>query len=270
MPSRGLNEEGTESDTGSLPGSDASRGIQTTADVRAQTWAPDSNLVGSPVHDLIIFDLDGTLCDPIEGISGCINYALERAGFDTVAPRQVADLIGPPLNVAFESILGTDCVELVDRLIDLYRERYSEVGYSECQLYPGVCAALESLAVAGVPLAVCTSKRTDFAARILDLFQLGELFRFVDGGNIRQSKTDQLQRLRAEGRVSANSVMIGDRAVDLIAAHRNGLPAGGVLWGYGSKIELQGQKPNYLFASPSEWSRLRKNSGHAGKIAIEA
>ncbi|HEX8834474.1 MAG TPA: HAD hydrolase-like protein, partial [Abditibacteriaceae bacterium] len=57
--------------------------------------------------------------------------------------------------------------------------------------------------------------------------------------------------------VTEESIMIGDRAVDIIAAHRNGLQAGGVLWGYGSESELKNQNPQHLFRSPSEWLLLK-------------
>jgi phosphoglycolate phosphatase len=106
-------------------------------------------------------------------------------------------------------------------------------------------------------MAVCTSKRRDFAERILAMFDLRQFFLFVDGGDVGVRKWQQLTALRAQGKITTASVMVGDRATDLIAAHCNGLSSGGVLWGYGSYAELSNESPQYLFRSPAEWSRLQ-------------
>lgn len=208
------------------------------------------------MHELILFDLDGTLCNPLEGAGRCINHALAECGFEPVTSERVAAFIGPPLDTAFESITGSDSLALIDQLIEKYRERYSDLGYAECHLYPGVRDELIDLREAGVPLAVCTSKRTDFAERILRRFELAQLFSFIDGGEVRLSKQEQIRRLRERGSIPESTLMIGDRAVDLVAAHRNGLASAGVLWGYGSRAELEVEKPAHLFHAPADWRIL--------------
>jgi phosphoglycolate phosphatase len=211
------------------------------------------------MYDLLLFDLDGTLSDPLEGSVNCTNYALSTNGFAEIGPDEVAALIGPPLNEAFEAIVGSDSAELIDALVASYRERQGSIGWTECCLYPGVVDALNSLAEEGNRLAVCTSKPTTFAIRILERFKLVGLFEFIDGGDVRFPKWRQIQRLREEGRVPAKSIMIGDRAVDLAAAHRNGIEAAAVLWGYGSRIELEREAPKHLFQSPAEWLTLSRS-----------
>ena len=46
----------------------------------------------------VIFDLDGTLTDPFEGISKSIVYALERLGEDAPDKVLLRPFIGPPLS----------------------------------------------------------------------------------------------------------------------------------------------------------------------------
>jgi hypothetical protein len=70
----------------------------------------------------------------------------------------------------------------------------------------------------------------------------------------------QIADLCMQGIVTTTSIMVGDRAVDTTAAHKNGLQAAGVLWGYGSLAELEGEHPEYLFNSPDEWSLLKHSS----------
>ncbi len=205
-------------------------------------------------HDLILFDLDGTLSDPLEGIGRSINYALACFGYKPCSFEELAQYVGPPLDEIFRIITGSKTD--INGLVAKYRDRYGAIGYSKNTLYPGITEALLELSKANVSMAVCTSKRQDFAEKILEMFGLLHYFRFVNGGEIGIPKYQQIESLLAKGRVNQSTVMIGDRAVDIIAAHKNGLQAGGVLWGYGSLLELKGESPLYSFSAPSELTQF--------------
>ena len=207
-------------------------------------------------HDFILFDLDGTLSDPLVGIGRSINHALAHFGFPTHELDALAPYIGPPLDESFAILTGVVSKPDLAALVAKYRERYGDVGYAENVLYPGIPEAVEALRRAGIPLGVCTSKRQDFAEQILEMFGLRRHFEFVSGGEIGTPKWRQIEALLASGQVSEVSVMVGDRAVDVEAAHRNGLHAAGVLWGYGSAAELAQARPRYSFASPAELREL--------------
>lgn len=209
-------------------------------------------------YDFVLFDLDGTISNPLVGIGRSINYALSHFGHATLELHDLAVHIGPPLDEAFRSITGTRSPAEVNGFVAKYRERYAEVGYSENVLYPGIAEALAGLDESGVALGICTSKRTDFAERILDMFGLRSCFRFIDGGEIGVHKWQQIESLLKRGSIGKSTVMVGDRAVDLVAAHRNGLHAAGVLWGHGSLAELENERPRYLFADPAEFKTLAK------------
>lgn len=207
-------------------------------------------------YDLVLFDLDGTLSDPLVGIGRSINYALSHFGHAQLELHELAVHIGPPLDQAFRAITGVRSATQLNAFVAKYRERYGEVGYSENVLYPGIVEALAILRDASVPLGVCTSKRSDFAEQILEMFGLRSYFRFVSGGEIGVHKWQQVEGLLMQGLITRSTVMVGDRAVDLVAAHRNGLHAAGVLWGHGSRAELEKERPRYLFASPAELQSL--------------
>jgi len=196
--------------------------------------------------------LDGTISDPLEGIGRSINYALSHFGYAELDVKALAIYVGPPIDQTFAHITGIQSPTEIAAFVAKYRERYGDVGYSENLLYTGIVEALQDLCAAGVPLAVCTSKRVDFAERILEMFGLRHYFRFVNGGEVGIQKWQQLADLKSQGLVTGSSVMVGDRAVDIIAANRNGLSACAVLWGHGSRAELVAEKPYYLFASPNE------------------
>ncbi|MFM1896110.1 MAG: hypothetical protein RLZZ385_1184 [Pseudomonadota bacterium] len=200
----------------------------------------------------LVFDLDGTLSDPALGVYRCLNYALADAGLDVIPESAVSRYIGPPLDVSFRALAPAFDEAGIRSLVSRYRERYAEVGYRENRLYPGVAEALADLAARGIPLGVCTSKREDFAVRILEMFGLRDVFRFVDGGDVGIAKASQLGDLLAAGRIDADATMIGDRAVDILAARANGLAAVGVLWGHGSREELTEAGADLLLAGTDQ------------------
>ena len=209
------------------------------------------------MYDLILFDLDGTISDPITGIAKSINYALVAFGYNEVPEQKLAKFIGPPIDETFALLCRSDSKKLIVQMVDKYRERFSAVGYSENSLYPGVRKILTDLYENKVPMAICTSKRSDYAQKILKMFQIDSLFRFVNGGNIGIRKEEQIARMLSDGTISHNTIMIGDRSFDLAAAHTNGIASAGVLWGYGSREELERENPSRLFGSPEEWQVLK-------------
>jgi phosphoglycolate phosphatase len=200
----------------------------------------------------LVFDLDGTISDPVVGIGRSINHALESFGYPAVPEREVSKFVGPPLDQTFRSIVGPVTNARIAELVSRYRERYADVGFSENVLYPGIAEVIRRLDEAGVALGLCTSKPAGFAERILRLFDIREHFRFISGGDIGIAKRDQLASLLARGLVGVPSLMIGDRAVDVMAAKANRLISVGVLWGHGSFEELQEAAPDFLLLSPRQ------------------
>lgn len=205
----------------------------------------------------LVFDLDGTISDPAVGIYRSMNYALEHFGHKPISANEISKYIGPPLDLSFSAITGITSTQEISSLVSKYRERYSEIGFAENSLYAGVVDALQALASDGVPIGLCTSKRVDFAERVLQLFGIRQHFRFLSGGEIGIKKQDQLKSLLASETIARSSIMIGDRAVDIEAANANGMASVGVLWGHGSEQELVAANPQTLLSSPHQLIQLR-------------
>ena len=158
----------------------------------------------------IIFDLDGTISDPLVGISTSINYALDAYEYDIVDMEVVRPLVGPPLTEIFEHLIGKIAEPRMHELVDKYRERYAAVGYTENKLYEQIPDTIAALSAGWYELGVCTSKRADYASKIIEMFQLHEHFSFVDGGDFGIHKIDQLRDLVANGLNPDSAIMIGD------------------------------------------------------------
>ena len=207
----------------------------------------------TPAIDTVFFDLDGTLSDPKIGITASIQYALAK--FDIPVPSQdeLTWCIGPPLHASFKALLGTTDA---DRAVDLYRERFGDVGLYENTLYPGIADVLTAVAAGGRRLFVATSKPHVFADRIIDHFGLRSHFGRVFGSELdgtRVHKTDLLRYALEETSTDpARAIMIGDRKHDIIGAANNGIATIGVLYGYGSRAELVDAGAGHLCAAPGE------------------
>ncbi|MGI9289468.1 MAG: HAD-IA family hydrolase [Pseudomonadales bacterium] len=204
----------------------------------------------------LVLDLDGTISDPSVGITRCFNHALQIHGFPEVAEDVIAREIGPPLDESFMKLAIGIVPSEVGQLISTYRERYSDTGFSENTMYADMPATLVRLRESGINLGVCTSKRRDFAEKILALFGLAEHFSFVSGGDVGITKGCQLAQLKNTQTIDDKAVMVGDRAVDIKAAKENGLRSVGVLWGFGDYAELSAASPSYIVEKVSELATI--------------
>jgi phosphoglycolate phosphatase len=191
----------------------------------------------------LLFDLDGTLTDPFPGITGSIIYALEKMGRKSPAAEDLRWCIGPPLKNSFSTLLNSNDEQLTDTAVSHYRERFASKGLFENEVYPGIRRVLAELSQSGDTLFVATSKPHVFARKIIKHFELGTYFQHVYGSELdglRSDKTDLIAHILEQEQIPAeNTWMIGDREHDMIGAKANGLQSCGVLWGYGSKLELQ-------------------------------
>ena len=207
--------------------------------------------------DYIIFDLDGTISDPKDGIARSINFALECHNFEAKDEDEIGELIGLPLDQMYAQLIEATEPSLLSSLVAKYRERYVEIGYAENTLYEGMEASLRHLhASSATPLAICTTKKADVAKKILEMFRLDDLFEFVSGGDIGIKKYQQLEQLLYDGTITRDSLMVGDRFVDIRAARRNQLRSAAVLWGYGSRIELENEQPTFILEQPLQVKEL--------------
>jgi phosphoglycolate phosphatase len=212
-----------------------------------------------PIRNLL-FDLDGTLTEPAEGITRSYQFALEGLGLPARTRAELLKFIGPPMRQNFVEMLGTDDAALIERAVALYRERFARVGWSENAVYPGVREMLAELKAEGLRLYVATSKLTRFSVQILEHFRLAQFFVAVHGAAADASLDDKAllvaRLLREEGLDASASLMIGDREHDIRAARKNGVRALGVAYGYGSREELEAAGADFICDSPAQLAAL--------------
>ncbi|MGV8919593.1 MAG: HAD family hydrolase [Pseudomonas sp.] len=203
----------------------------------------------------ILFDLDGTLTDPREGITRSIQFALARLGIDEPDLSQLEHFIGPPLLQQFMHAYGFNEAKAWEA-VGFYRERFKVTGLYENQVFDGVFELLETLSVQGRHLYIATSKPWVFAREIARHFDFAKYFRVIYGSELDGTRTDKVELighlLAEEGLDPQQTLMIGDRKHDLIGAQRNGLDTVAVGYGFGSHEELAAQAPTFHFETLAE------------------
>ena len=187
----------------------------------------------------ILFDLDGTLTDPMMGITKSVQYALKKHGIIEEDLWNLTKFIGPPLMDSFKRYYGFSEEEARQAVVD-YREYFAPTGKFENVVYNGIPEMLQALKEQGFVLAVATSKPEVFAKDILVHFDLEQYFDFV-GGALLTGRTDKAEViayvLEYLGVEKQNVIMVGDREHDIIGAAKNQLDSVGVLYGYGDRAE---------------------------------
>ena len=220
------------------------------------------------MNHIILFDLDGTLTDPKEGITKSVQHALQAYGIDEPDLDKLCPFIGPPLSDSFKEYYGFSEAQAREA-IGHFHEYFTKQGMFENKVYPGIREMLTRLKDAGLTLAVSTSKPEPFAIQILEHFDLLSYFTLVGGADMEEIRVrkgdviaytlDRLGTTPEESKV----IMVGDRKHDVEGAKKTGLSVVGVLYGYGSREELQDAGADYLCETPREVAELLRSLAFA-------
>ena len=195
------------------------------------------------MYKYILFDLDGTLTDPFEGITRSVQYALNAFGVKDEPLEALKRFIGPPLKASFMEFYGFDSDTAV-AAVEKYRERFADIGIYENRLFDGIPQMLEKLKKTGHVLAIASSIPTVYVERILQHFHIRQYFDHVMGSELDGRRTDKkevVQAVLSDLHIEKNSreaIMVGDRFHDVQGARACGLDCVGVTFGYGGKDEL--------------------------------
>ncbi len=209
-------------------------------------------------YRFLLFDLDGTVTDSGPGIMNAAQIALSRYNIEEADSERLRLFVGPPLDKSFMERYGFS-EEQAWEAIGYFREYYNKTGIFENSVYPGMDNLLKELKEAGYVLAIASSKPIVLIHRVLGHFDIDKYFDVVVGCELdgtRSKKSEvieevirQLSELALERglpEVKELSIMIGDRCYDVEGAHSFGMPCVGVLYGYGSREEMEEAGADYI------------------------
>lgn len=211
-------------------------------------------------YSYVLFDLDGTVTDPEEGITKSVQYALQHFSIEVQERRELYKFIGPPLKDSFMEFYGFTEQQAGEALLK-YRERFEVTGWRENVVYDGMEKLLRHLRRRGKRIMLATSKPEVFAEQILVYFGLRDYFDFVGGASLdgrRNYKADVIRYVLDANGISSREkvVMVGDRKFDILGAKEFGLETVGVLYGYGDREELTTAGADHLVGSVAELEAL--------------
>lgn len=208
----------------------------------------------------VLFDLDGTLTDPGEGITNSVAYALNYYGIKVENKKDLECFVGPPLFACFEKYYGFSR-QKAEAAVEKYREYFSVKGIFENEIFEDTENLLKDLKEQGIKVILATSKPEIYAEKILKHFNIDRYFDCVTGSLLSGERIDKAEvikeALKRAGDLDAKDcIMVGDKSHDIIGAKKNGMKAVGVLFGYGSLEELQSAQPDYIVENFSELKKV--------------
>ena len=219
-----------------------------------------SRLSAVPHYETVLLDLDGTLVDSAPGITQSISYTLREMGRPVPPMNELLHWVGPPLPDSFRDKAGMDVSE-VDEAIQIYRERYLNIGAYDSKLFDGTGALLRDLKRQGRHLALATSKPHTPAVLMLEHFTLVPFFDVIAAAADDESRgkkheviEDAMAGLRSKGLPTESMIMVGDRIHDVEGAAVHGMDTAIVQWGYGTPDEWA--QAHHIISTPRQLRRL--------------
>lgn len=211
----------------------------------------------------VLFDLDGTLTDPAEGITKSVAYALNKFNIYVSDLSVLNVFIGPPLTDSFKNYFDFS-EEEAQIALKTYREYFSEIGMFENKVYDGIPQLLKKLQDNGIRVCLATSKPEKYAVEILKYFDLYKYFYFVAGNTMdeQRSRKDILINYIFENNPdfkAEETVMVGDRKYDIEGGIATGIKTVGVSYGYAEENELEYANPTEIANSVKELEEILVN-----------
>ena len=198
-----------------------------------------------------IFDLDGTLVNTIADIGNSMNAALRTLGFPEHSLEEYRLKVGGGFGLLVERSLPEGSSDTLKQtaLAELSAV-YDAHHMDESTPYPGVVNLLEALQDAGIPIAINTNKRDDYAKELAAHFFPTIQFVDVVGQQERfGTKPHPAGALAIAEQMQIpveHLIFIGDSDVDIITGANANIDTIGVTWGFRSEAELRANNATYI------------------------
>lgn len=191
---------------------------------------------------LIIFDLDGTLCDSLADLTDAVNHMRQEFGLSTLTTEQVRQLVGEgAANLVRGALPGKSPAEL-KRGLEIFIAFNTAHIADKTVPYPGVRETLNILHEQGRQMAVVSNKAESLCRKLLTHLQLDHFFIDILGGDSlpqRKPFPDPLLKVIADsGLAPHDTVMVGDSIHDLKAGQAADVTTIGCLYGYGNGSDI--------------------------------
>jgi HAD superfamily hydrolase (TIGR01549 family) len=210
-----------------------------------------------PLHNAVIFDLDGTVADTLGPTFRAFQDAVEPALGKRPSREEILERFGPADHEIVSRWVGPEqAQDAVRRLYDAY-----ETAFQDAQPFDGMVGLLETLRRDNRPLGLFTGRGRKSTDQILGLLNLDTWFDVVVcGDEIERPKPDPqglTEILRRLNEREEEAVYVGDTVKDLESARAAGIPFIAALWGSPEAVRLEA-KAARVVRTVAELERLLK------------
>lgn len=196
--------------------------------------------------DAVLFDVDGTLLDTSEGIVNSVKDTIAKYGLKSLPDSELLKFIGPPMEWSMREKLGLNGQELTEA-VAYFRNIYANKNLMQARAYDGIYGFCDRLRQLGIPMAIATYKKQDYAEKICRGFGFGEYTDIIYGSDYegKLTKADIIELcIRDLGILDRKKIlMVGDSSHDAEGALKAGVSFAGVTYGFGFG-KFGGEDPN--------------------------
>ncbi|MBN1116614.1 MAG: HAD hydrolase-like protein [Bacteroidales bacterium] len=202
----------------------------------------------------IIFDLDGTLTNPSEGILNSLRHSLKQLLHNEIPETIPEGFIGPPLQQGFKTIYGLNDKQ-TENAVKYFRDYYGKYGKYENVPYDGIIELLAELSINGKKLFVATSKYEKFSWEIIKHFEMDRYITDLQGAGYsgNHDKSTLIDILIEKYQlVKEDTAMVGDTSYDIEGARASLITSVAVGYGFHSMEDLAKLSPDFLVEDVDE------------------
>jgi len=211
---------------------------------------------------LLIFDLDGTLLNTVADLAYSVNHALKSNAFPVHPTEAYKTFVGNGVNKLIERALpeGAKTPENIALIKEGFRSYYDMHSADYTVPYEGIPELLLTLQNEGYMLAVASNKYHEATARLIAMFFPDVRFVAVlgqrEGVPPKPDPTIVFDILKTAGVSAAETLYVGDSAVDMQTAQNSHITSVGVTWGFRPREELIAADACCIAENPSDIKKI--------------
>lgn len=207
-------------------------------------------------YTTVVFDLDGTLLNTLDDLTGSVNFALKENGLPPRTIDEVRRFIGNGVRVLIKrSVPAGTTDEKYEATFKTFEAHYKKNSRNLTAPYEGVIKMLNDLKEMGYKLAIVSNK-IDFAVKDLRDEFFRDIIEVAIGDspdtNNKPEPDMVFKALKMLGESVDNAVYVGDTDVDMETAKNSGMDCITVSWGYRSRDELLGYGAKMIADVPED------------------
>lgn len=208
----------------------------------------------------IIFDLDGTLLNTLEGLKNSTNFALKKFNCPEITLEQTRSFVGNGVQKLIErAIPNGEKNPDFEKCLNTFKEHYSKTMYQKTVAYDGIEDMLTELKRKGVKTGVVSNKFDTAVKELCKNYFDGLIIVAIgESPNVRKKPAPDsvLKAMKILGAKPENTLYVGDSDVDIQTAKNSNLKSVGVTWGFRDRELLEKEGADFIINTPCELLEL--------------